>query len=124
MESYPVLSHSSVSICLGEDIVIKCTESEEVARYFRWSITLKGTQHNLKELILNTQVNHNEVEFPQIGTFYSEWTSFSPLCSTLTITHATLALNGATVTCSSRSTVQPTASLIITIEGEIRLVCL
>ena len=120
MESSPVLSHSSISTCLGEDIVIKCTESEEVFRYFRWSVIPEEVRYGMAELILSTQLNVSEVLLPRTGnSVYSEWTSFSPLCSTLTITHVTLALDGATVMCSSRSTAQPTASLIITIEGEI-----
>ena len=123
-----MLSPSSISTCLGEDIVIKCTESEEVFRYFRWSVIPESARYGTEELVLNTHINVSEVGLPQTGnSVYSEWISFSPLCSTLTITHATLALDGATVMCTSRSTVEPTASLIITIEGEITsliLLCL
>ena len=129
VESSSVLSSSSISTCLGEDIVIKCTESEEVVRYFRWLVIPEDIQYDTVELVLDTLRNDTVMTLPEIGTFfYSEWTSFSPLCSTLTITNATLTHhNGATVKCASRSTTQPTASLIITIEGEITssiLLCL
>ena len=121
MESSPVLSPSSISTCLGEDIVIKCTESEEVVRYFRWLVIPEDIQYDTVELVLDTLRNDTEMTLPEIGTFfYSELISISPLCSTLTITNATLTHhNGATVKCVSRSTKQPMVSLSIMIKGEI-----
>ena len=86
---------SSINICPGEDISIKCTDLG-TTRTLRWTITPQNRSIDDIQLDLSTL---NKTQKSQLNvTFYAEWTSFSPVCSTFTTT-AVSALNGAMVTC-------------------------
>ena len=116
------LSPRSINVCQGEEVVIKCTETETDDRYLRWTITFESTQIPTIDLPLNRQFNENIVVVPKLQlSFHSEWTLFSPLRSTLKINTTSAALNGTTVECIARFTVQRTETntLMITIRGKV-----
>ena len=114
------LSPRSINVCQGEKVVITCIETETDRRYLRWSIVFESTQVPTIELTLNRLFNESVSTVHELELFFhSNWTSFSPLYSMLTINTTSAALNGSEVTCATRSSVQPTDSLMITIRGKV-----
>ena len=85
----------------------------------RWTIAFEPyTQAQTIQLTLSRLFNESDVVVSDIETlFFSEFVSFSSLCSTLTINQTSAVLNGVTVECATRSTVQSTDSF--TIRGEV-----
>ena len=109
------LTPSSVNVCPGELVAVKCTISDAELTYTRWTISLKSTLHEEWILTLSDIMNISQaIDYTSLTNFRAEWTSFSPLCSTF-MTNATAALVGAIVKCSHTSSV--TKSLTITTRG-------
>ena len=93
-----VLTPSSISACSGDEILVKCNESDPTASMdLRWTITLGNRQFHEVDLHLSNNTNENK-KYVAGAHFYSEWTSHSPLIATL-MTTAHPVLNGATVRC-------------------------
>ena len=97
MSRSAVLTPSSIlSVCPGDEVVIKCYESE-TTDFFRWRISLEDRAIPTIELPLSNI--RNETERQEAGLqFYSKLASYSLHTATLTIT-AHPVLNGATVIC-------------------------
>ena len=80
---------------------MKCSESDTASNMgrFRWTITPKSRLIPVVELTVSEDITEN-LRIEDGVLFYSELISYSPLTSVL-MTTAHPALNGATVTCQS-----------------------
>ena len=96
-----VLTPSSISACPGDEIIVKCSESETTISItdLRWTVTPQYRQFHRVDLHLTNNTNVNEQQVAGVK-FCSELSSFSPLMSTFVTTAHSL-LNGATVTCTT-----------------------
>ena len=96
-----VLTPSSISACPGDEIIVKCSESETAISMtdLRWTVTPQNRQFHTVDLHLSNNTNVNEQRVAGVK-FCSELSSFSPLSSTFMTTAHPL-LNGATVTCTT-----------------------
>ena len=111
-----MLTPSSISACPGDDIVVKCSESDTAAnimKSLRWTIVPNSRQIAPVELTVSQVMNTSQRMDDGLPLFYSKLTSYSPLTSVLTTTAHPI-LNGATVTC--QSTVSMDMLQIIVIE--------
>ena len=99
MTTLPVLTPSTMlSACPGDEVVIKCVESETTTRIsLRWIITPINVMIHKIDLSLSNLMNNTNRLDARLQ-FYAELTSYYPLSSILTAT-AHPALDGATVTC-------------------------
>ena len=83
------LTPSSVNVCPGELVTVKCTLPEADMNYTRWTISPESSVNEQVQLILD-EINNISQHF--VYTYQTkirvEWTSFSPLCSTF-MTNAT-----------------------------------
>ena len=96
-----VLTPSCISAYLGDEITVKCSESEFATnvKVLRWTITLENKDIPVVEVPLSEVMNVTQrLEYGL--QFYSELTSYSPLTAILTTT-AHPVLNGATVMCET-----------------------
>ena len=110
---------SSLTVCPGEQIVIKCTPSTNVTA-LRWTITVEDSVTEL--LLTSTRREFSQSDDTTGIRFDAEWMSSIPPYSTL-MTNATLELRGAQVTCLEARSL--TDSLIIYMRGiVIALYCL
>ena len=82
--------------CPGDEVVIKCNESDNKRIALRWTITLRNRGIPLIELSLSDAFNNSQRHEAGL-LFHSELISYSPLVSIL-MTTAHPVLNGATVT--------------------------
>ena len=109
------MTPGSITACPNEEIVILCTVSEVDRNYTRWTVTPEDNNIPPLEFFLAALQNINQRYVIEINaTILLEWTSFSPLSSTLT-TNTTPVLDGATVECAFTNSMMD--SLTITIIG-------
>lgn len=112
-----MLTPSSISVCPGDEIVVKCTESDTTATLeLRWTIILENQTYQTVDLHLsnNTVTSRNEDQKYVAGVYiYSELISNSPLTATL-MTSAHPVLDGAVVQC--RTTASMGSSTIRVLE--------
>ena len=111
------LTPGSITACPNQEIVIYCvyTVSEADRNYTRWTVTPEDNNSPPVELSLTALQNINQRYVVEAETtILVEWTSFSPLSSTLT-TNATPALDGAIVNCIFSNSMRD--SLTISIIG-------
>lgn len=96
-----VLTPSSISACPGDEIIVKCSESETTISMtdLRWIVTPQNRQFHTVDLHLANSTIVNEQRVAGVK-FCSELSSFSPLISTF-VTTAHPLLNGSTVTCTT-----------------------
>ena len=96
-----VLTPSCISASLGDEIAVKCIETDfsTYLKRLRWTITPALREIPVLEIPLSDIMNATQ-RFEYGLQFYSELTSYSPLTATLTITAHPL-LNGATVMCET-----------------------
>ena len=96
-----VLTPSSIRACPGDEIIVKCSESETAISMtdLRWIVTPQNRQFQRVDLHLSNNTNVNEQQVAGVK-FCSELSSFSPL-SSIFMTTAHPLLNGATVTCTN-----------------------
>ena len=103
MSTVTVLTPSTIlSACPGDEVMIKCHESETTANTrisLRWLITPLNKSIPTIELPLSDRMN-NTNRFEGGLELYTELTSYSPLSAVLTTT-AHSALDGATVRCAA-----------------------
>ena len=105
-----------LSACPGDEIVVKCNESETTANAkisLRWEITLMNKTISVIELALSDLMNHSQRQEAGLR-FYSEFTSYTPLIAMFWTT-AHPVLNGATVICKSAVSMEPMETLTIRI---------
>ena len=109
------LTPSSVNVCPGELVTVKCTLPEADTSYTRWTVLPKSSLYEQVDLILN-EINNISQRFVYSyeTNFRVEWTSFSPLCSTF-MTNATASLDGVIVKCSYTPSI--TKASTITVRG-------
>ena len=108
------MTPGSITACPNEEIVILCTVSEADRNYTRWTVALEDNNIPPVELSLDAlQDRHERYVVETNTTILLEWTSFSPLSSTL-MTNVTPALDGAIVECIFSKSMD---SLTITIIG-------
>ena len=110
------LTPSSVNVCTGESVTLKCTIRDNDRNNTRWTIISRSSMVpdvHLDVSHLTTELTERFV--PELDTnIRVERTSFSPLCTTF-MTNATTALDGVIVKCSINRSV--TESLTITVRG-------
>ena len=102
--SETVLTPSTTSsVCLGDEVVISCYESETTADTriaLRWEVTLMNKSVPMVEFPLSDLRNNTNGQVLSGLLFHAKLTSYSPLSATLTTT-AHSALDGATVRCAA-----------------------
>ena len=108
------MTPGSITACPNEEIVILCTVSEVDRNYTRWTVTLEGNNIPPVEFALNALYRHERYVVEAETNIIVEWTSFSPLSSTL-MTNVTPALDGAIVECEFTNSMED--SLTISIKG-------
>ena len=109
------MTTGSITACPNEEIVILCTVSEADRNYTRWTVTLEDNNIPSLEFSLTALQNrHRRYVVETNTTILLEWTSFSPLSSTL-MTNATTALDGTIVECAFTNSMMD--SLTVSIIG-------
>ena len=104
---------TSLSVCPGEQVVIKCTASIS-ATFVAWSVELATRSRERIHLpFLSGSRNDSLVHDSMTGlTFHAELISLAPACSTF-VTTATLALDNTQVTCRESTTSANTVTIYL-----------
>ena len=90
-----------LTACSGDEIVIKCNESDNIRIILRWTISLRNRTAPSIDLSLSNIMNKTERREAGL-LFYSDLISYTPLVSILKTT-AHPDLNGATVACMTNT---------------------
>ena len=94
-----------LTACSGDEVVIKCNESDNIRIALRWTISLSNRTVPSIDLSLSNIMNNTERREAGL-LFYSELISYTPLVSILKTT-AHPVLNGAIVMCMTTDSISP-----------------
>lgn len=98
-----MLTPSSISACSGDEIYVKCTESDAITTLeLRWTIFLENRANEQVDLHLSNNTRTEDQKYVAGVHIYSELTSISPLTAILT-TSAHPVLDGAMVRCMTNA---------------------